>query len=72
MNVMSHTFFSLLFFLESVSSVTSTQQKDYFDEELLLKPLPSGHVYAYFQFTTLWDVEFEASSCKLEVLNYML
>nr|CAD7256332.1 unnamed protein product [Timema shepardi] len=32
-------------------------QKDYFDEELLLKPLPSGHVYAYFQFTTLWDVD---------------
>ncbi|KAK7869914.1 hypothetical protein R5R35_013707 [Gryllus longicercus] len=30
-------------------------QKDRFDEELLLKPLPSGHVYAYFQFTTVWD-----------------
>ncbi|KAJ8865834.1 hypothetical protein PR048_033356 [Dryococelus australis] len=32
-------------------------QKDFFDEELLLKPLDSGHVYAYFQFTTLWDVD---------------
>ncbi|KAJ4436092.1 hypothetical protein ANN_18719 [Periplaneta americana] len=40
----------------------SAPQHDYFDEELLLKPLPSGHVYAYFQFTTLWDVQFEASS----------
>ncbi|XP_011301935.1 GPI transamidase component PIG-T [Fopius arisanus] len=30
---------------------------DSFDEELLLKPLASGHVYAYFQFTTLWRVQ---------------
>nr|CAD7571014.1 unnamed protein product [Timema californicum] len=37
-------------------------QKDYFDEELLLKPLPSGHVYAYFQFTTLWDVDPQVTS----------
>ncbi|KAL2711512.1 GPI transamidase component PIG-T [Vespula squamosa] len=27
---------------------------DSFDEELFLKPLPSSHVYAYFQFTTIW------------------
>ncbi|XP_015598546.1 GPI transamidase component PIG-T [Cephus cinctus] len=33
----------------------STAQDDFFDEELLLKPLASGHVYAYFQFTTLWE-----------------
>jgi len=31
--------------------------KDSFHEELMIKPLPSGHVYAYFQFTTLWDYE---------------
>ncbi|XP_032675828.1 GPI transamidase component PIG-T isoform X2 [Odontomachus brunneus] len=28
---------------------------DFFDEELMLKPLPSNHVYAYFQFTTIWE-----------------
>lgn len=28
---------------------------DEFHEELLLKQLPSGHVYAHFQFTTLWE-----------------
>lgn len=34
-------------------------QEDSFSEELLLKPLPSGHVYSYFQFTTLWDSNFD-------------
>ncbi|KAL0127943.1 hypothetical protein PUN28_003301 [Cardiocondyla obscurior] len=28
---------------------------DYFNEELMLKPLSSNHVYAYFQFTTVWE-----------------
>uniref|UniRef100_A0A1B6C6L0 GPI transamidase component PIG-T n=1 Tax=Clastoptera arizonana TaxID=38151 RepID=A0A1B6C6L0_9HEMI len=36
--------------------------KDSFHEELLLKPLPSGHVYSYFQFTTLWKTNFETSN----------
>ncbi|XP_069677490.1 GPI transamidase component PIG-T isoform X2 [Periplaneta americana] len=52
-----YSFLSLIYY-----SVTGAPQHDYYDEELLLKPLPSGHVYAYFQFTTLWDVQFEASS----------
>ncbi|XP_048585595.1 GPI transamidase component PIG-T [Nematostella vectensis] len=30
--------------------------KETFHEELLIKPLHTGHVYAYFQFTTEWDV----------------
>lgn len=29
--------------------------KDAFHEELFLKHLPSGHVYAHFQFTTIWN-----------------
>ncbi|PNF27160.1 GPI transamidase component PIG-T [Cryptotermes secundus] len=62
MMVVLHTIFSGLLCLQCISSVICTPQKDYFDEELLLKPLPSGHVYAYFQFTTLWDVDFEATS----------
>lgn len=33
----------------------SNAYNDYFDEELMLKPLPSNHVYAYFQFTTVWE-----------------
>lgn len=29
---------------------------DVFDEELLIKPLPDGFVYSYFQFTTRWQL----------------
>lgn len=53
-------------FIHLFFSVTCVPQNDYFDEELLLKPLPSGHVFAYFQFTTIWDVESEATFCKLK------
>ncbi|XP_025991634.1 GPI transamidase component PIG-T [Solenopsis invicta] len=28
---------------------------DFFDEELMLKPLSNNHVYAYFQFSTIWE-----------------
>lgn len=38
--------------------------EDKFEEELYLKPLPSGHIYSTFQFTTIWNVPFEAQSCK--------
>lgn len=34
---------------------------DSFHEELLLKPLGNGKVYAYFQFTTLWNQSFESN-----------
>ncbi|XP_075212777.1 phosphatidylinositol glycan anchor biosynthesis class T isoform X2 [Lycorma delicatula] len=37
-------------------------QEDSFYEELLLKPLPSDHVYSYFQFTTLWDSNFSVNN----------
>ncbi|KAF7386469.1 hypothetical protein HZH68_013601 [Vespula germanica] len=40
---------SVLFIINSVYT-----HLDSFDEELFLKPLPSSHVYAYFQFTTIW------------------
>lgn len=30
-------------------------QSDTFHEELILKPLPSGYIYAFFQFTTIWE-----------------
>ncbi|XP_043268250.1 GPI transamidase component PIG-T [Venturia canescens] len=46
---------SLLLIVTNVMKIVSTHS-DSFDEELLLKPLPSGHVYAYFQFTTLWHI----------------
>ncbi|KAK3923303.1 GPI transamidase component PIG-T [Frankliniella fusca] len=43
-------------FLSCVSGLgQSDLYGDEFHEELLLKQLPSGHVYSYFQFTTLWE-----------------
>ncbi|CAL7937280.1 unnamed protein product [Xylocopa violacea] len=49
----STTLLSLLLFVGIVKLVFP--QNDFFDEELMLKPLPSNHVYAYFQFTTVWE-----------------
>lgn len=37
---------------------------DVFNEELMLKPLPSGHVYANFQFTTVWQTDIEQQTCE--------
>ena len=40
--------------------------KDIFHEELFLRPLKTGHVYAHFQFTTVWDVDIrDSKACKL-------
>lgn len=36
---------------------------DKFHEELFIKPLQSGHVYTYFQFTTQWALK-NNESCK--------
>lgn len=54
----------LLFLILSGSFSLSPAQTDTFDEELMLKPLPNGHVYAYFQFTTLWEAENNVNTCK--------
>ena len=50
---------SLLFISISLAA------KDVFHEELLLRPLKTGHVYAHFQFTTIWDVDIrDSKACK--------
>lgn len=36
---------------------------DKFSEELFIKPLPTGHVNTYFQFTTEWLIK-NKESCK--------
>uniref|UniRef100_A0A672YS74 Phosphatidylinositol glycan anchor biosynthesis, class T n=1 Tax=Sphaeramia orbicularis TaxID=375764 RepID=A0A672YS74_9TELE len=38
--------------------VTLTHPKDDFQEELVIRPLQSGDVYASFQFRTLWETDF--------------
>ena len=36
--------------------------KDTFQEELVIRPLHSGDIYASFQFATLWDTDFVQGS----------
>jgi hypothetical protein len=53
----------------------SLASKEEFHEELLIKPLPTGHVYTYFQFTTLWDVDMknhEACKCSTNEMVFDL
>ncbi|XP_003701538.1 phosphatidylinositol glycan anchor biosynthesis class T [Megachile rotundata] len=50
------TYSKIILFSIFINTVKSTfPHNDFFDEELMLKPLPSNHVYAYFQFTTVWE-----------------
>ena len=44
---------------------TSKGNDDIFSEELLVKPLDSGHILMHFQFTTKSDVDLlDKSSCR--------
>lgn len=49
-----------------VSPPTSTSNDD-FQEELVIRPLHSGDIYASFQFRTLWHTDFRRSKGKLAV-----
>lgn len=45
------------------------ENEDEFNEELFLKPLPTGHLYAHFQFTTSWNISLDddqATHCECE------
>lgn len=41
--------------------------KDDFREELVIRPLHSGDIYASFQFRTLWKTDFRENKGKLTV-----
>ncbi|KAG6803558.1 GPI transamidase component PIG-T [Apis mellifera caucasica] len=45
----------ILFFIFVIFIKFIFCQNDFFDEELMLKPLSNNYVYAYFQFTTVWE-----------------
>ena len=52
-------------FLLNLFLCLTLAKKDVFHEELLLKPLPTGHVYAHFQFTTVWNVDIrDSKACE--------
>lgn len=61
MSIKISLFISLLY----ISSCAS--YKDKFYEELLLKPLQGEQLYAYFQFTTIWDTQPTYESCKSRI-----
>lgn len=45
--------------------------KDEFQEELVIRPLHSGDIYASFQFRTLWDTDFLQEGQKGELSSLM-
>lgn len=55
-----------------VCLVRSLIINDKFHEELYMKPLPSGHVYSYFQFTTVWNTSFEFNTCMYYFFSSVL
>lgn len=52
----------VIFFLVFLIDLTKAAP-DKFNEELFIKPLHSGHVNTYFQFTTEWLLQ-NNESCK--------
>lgn len=49
-----------------LSSLTSAGNDD-FQEELVIRPLHSGDIYASFQFRTMWNTDFRRRKGKLAV-----
>lgn len=43
---------------EDVVQTSTPKPKDEFQEELVVRPLHSGDIYASFQFRTLWQTDF--------------
>lgn len=41
----------------AVIGVSGVQYRDRYYEEAFVKPLASGHINTYFQFTTEWNFE---------------
>lgn len=52
--MLKKTLFLLILITQIINSL---QYNDIFNEELFIKPLQSGHINSYFQFSTKWDLE---------------
>lgn len=55
---------------ENVFSSSVSEAKHDFREELVIRPLHSGDIYASFQFRTLWKTNFRENKGKLTVSVY--
>ena len=63
---------TLILFLFPVLYCSSNEigkKEDSFREELFLKSYPSGDVYSYFQFTTLWNTSSHLNPCRFFYFN---
>ena len=54
----------------TVAFFCDARQNDFFDEELFLKQLQSGHVYSLFQFSTTWDVNIFEQTIRMFVTDF--
>lgn len=52
---------------ESTVLTSTPQHKDDFQEELVVRPLHSGDIYASFQFRTLWQTDFMSGNKGMSV-----
>lgn len=55
---------------ENVFSPSVSESKHDFREELVIRPLHSGDIYASFQFRTLWKTNFRENKGKLTASVY--
>lgn len=55
---------------ESVVLSPVAKPKDDFQEELVIRPLSTGDIYASFQFRTLWETDFRGSKGMLTVSQH--
>lgn len=46
-----------IFYLFVLNAIKSIECSDIFNEELVIKPLATGHINTYFQFTTSWQIK---------------
>lgn len=60
---MTHPGFCLLFLLSAITSSCAQLYHDTYHEEAFLKPLASGHINTYFQFTT--QLKYSAKSDRM-------
>ena len=63
------TYISFLFGLFSLILINASSES--FNEELLIKPLPTGHVYSFFQFITKWDVDPEETQREPAIFLFL-
>lgn len=52
---------------ETIVSPPTSTGNDGFQEELVIRPLHSGDIYASFQFRTLWNTDFRRRKGKLTI-----